>query len=260
MIGGARYLVRFDDICPGMNWQVWREIEKILADSDVRPMLAVVPSNEDPTLDVAPKEPHFWQHVRDWQARGWTIGLHGYQHRYVTPERGLIGINARSEFAGLPAAEQRDKLRRAVEIFAAEGVRPDVWIAPGHSFDDATVAALHDLGVGAISDGFFFSAHRDRRGMLWVPQQIWSFRPRPFGLWTVCYHHNDWSAGDVRRFAADVAAYRARITSFAEVSGAPHIRERSWTDTIVSTVLLSTLNAKRRLRATLDRATGKGRA
>ena len=36
MIDGARYLVRFDDICPGMNWQVWREIEKICGDSDVR--------------------------------------------------------------------------------------------------------------------------------------------------------------------------------------------------------------------------------
>ncbi|HEY2748348.1 MAG TPA: DUF2334 domain-containing protein [Polyangia bacterium] len=257
MIDGARYLVRFDDICPGMNWQVWREIEKILADHDVKPMLAVVPSNEDPTLDVAPKEPRFWEEVRQWQARGWTIGLHGYQHRYVTREKGLIGINARSEFAGLPAAEQADKLRRAVEIFAAEKVRPDVWIAPGHSFDEITVAALHELGVGAISDGFFLSAHRDARGMLWVPQQIWGFRYRPFGLWTVCYHHNDWSAGDVRRFAAAVAAYRARITSFAEIAGAPHIRKRSWTDTIVSTLLLGTMNAKRRIKGTFLRAAGK---
>jgi peptidoglycan/xylan/chitin deacetylase (PgdA/CDA1 family) len=256
VIDGARYLVRFDDICPGMNWQVWREIEKICADSDVRPMLAVVPSNEDPTLDVGPKEPRFWDEVRGWQARGWAIGLHGYQHRYVTREKGLIGINARSEFAGLPAAEQADKLRRAVEIFRAERVRPDVWIAPGHSFDATTVSALRDLGIDAISDGFFLSAHRDDKGMLWVPQQIWSFRYRPFGLWTVCYHHNDWSAGDLKRFAADVAAYRARITSFAEIASAP-LRRRSWQDTLVSTVLLQTLYAKRRLRSTLDRARGK---
>jgi peptidoglycan/xylan/chitin deacetylase (PgdA/CDA1 family) len=256
VIDGARYLVRFDDICPGMNWQVWREIEKICADSDVRPMLAVVPSNEDPTLDVGPKEPRFWDEVRGWQARGWAIGLHGYQHRYVTRDKGLIGINERSEFAGLPAAEQADKLRRAVEIFRAERVRPDVWIAPGHSFDAATVQGLRDLGVDAISDGFFLSAHRDERGMLWVPQQLWSFRYRPLGLWTVCYHHNDWSAGDLKRFAADVAAYRARITSFAEVASAP-LRRRSWQDTLVSTVLLQTLYAKRRLRSTLDRARGK---
>ena len=257
MIGGARYLIRFDDICPGMNWATWREIEKILDEHDVRPMLAVVPSNEDAHLDVGPREPQFWDRVRAWQARGWTIGLHGYQHRYVTREAGLIGLNDRSEFAGLSAGEQADKLRRAVEIFRAESVRPDVWIAPAHSFDTATVAALRDLGVDAISDGFFLSAHRDARGTLWVPQQIWGFRYRPFGLWTVCYHHNDWSAGDLRRFAADVAAYRARITDFATVAAAPRIRRRSWQDTLVSTVLLSTLFAKRRIKSTLLRAAGK---
>src|SRR5437762_2289395 len=80
-LDGARYLVRFDDICPGMNWPMWREIEKVLADADVRPMLAVVPANEDAHLDVGPREPRFWELVRGWQARGWTIGLHGYQHR-----------------------------------------------------------------------------------------------------------------------------------------------------------------------------------
>jgi predicted deacetylase len=256
MLEGARYLIRFDDICPGMNWPVWREIEKVLAGNDVRPMLAVVPANEDANLDVGPREPRFWEHVRDWQARGYAIGLHGYQHRYVTREAGLIGINARSEFAGLSAAEQADKLTRAVAIFRAEKVRPDVWIAPAHSFDAATVAALHDLGVDAISDGFFLSAHRDERGMLWVPQQIWSFRYRPFGLWTVCYHHNDWTKGDLKRFAADVAAYRARITDFGAVASAPYIRRRSWQDTLVSTVLHSTRSAKRRLRQTLDRVAG----
>ncbi len=260
MIEGARYLVRFDDICPGMNWQVWREIEKILADSDVRPMLAVVPSNEDAHLDVGPREARFWELVRGWQARGWTIGLHGYQHRYVTREAGLIGLNDRSEFAGLPAAEQADKLRRALEIFAAERVRPEVWIAPAHSFDLNTVAVLRDLGVDAISDGFYFSAHRDEHGMLWVPQQIWGFRYRPFGLWTVCYHHNDWTAGDLRRFAADVAAYRARITHFAEIASAPNIRKKSWHDPWISTLLLSTLFGKRWLKSTLRRAAGQAPA
>jgi hypothetical protein len=260
MIEGARYLVRFDDICPGMNWAMWREIEKILVDADLKPMLAVVPSNEDAHLDVGPKETRFWELVRGWQARGWTIGLHGYQHRYVTKQAGLVGLNDRSEFAGLPAAEQADKLGRAVAIFAAEKVRPEVWIAPAHSFDETTVAALHALGVDAISDGFFLSAHRDERGMLWVPQQLWSFRYRPFGLWTVCYHHNDWSAGDLRRFAADVAGYRARITHFAEIASASDIRKKSWQDRLVSTLLLSTLFAKRRLRRTLTRSADKAPA
>ena len=244
MFGGARYLVRFDDICPGMNWRTWREIEKILVDADVRPLLAVVPANQDATLDVGPCEPRFWDFVRQWQARGWTIGLHGYQHRYVTREAGLIGINARSEFAGLPAVEQADKLHRAVAIFRDEKVRPEVWIAPGHSFDAATVVALREVGLAAISDGFFLDAHRDSRGTLWVPQQLWSFRYRPFGLWTVCYHHNTWSASDLKRFAADVALYRSRIITFAAVASAPHIRGKSWHDDCVAMLMLKTRAVK----------------
>lgn len=250
----ARYLVRFDDICPGMNWAVWKDIEAILAEENVKPMLAVVPDNADPTLDVASKVPDFWARVRDWQSRGWAIGLHGYQHRYVTREPGLIGINAYSEFAGLPAEEQRSKLERALAIFRAESVTADVWIAPAHSFDDATVEALHQAGVRTISDGFFLSPHRDERGMTWVPQQVWSFRYRPFGVWTVCYHHNGWSAQDVKRFAADLRAYRGRIASLSEITAAPALRSRAWHDGVVAGLLLSSLRSKRWVRRRLGRA------
>ena len=255
MMPQARYLVRFDDICPGMNWTMWREIEAVLVGADVKPLLAVVPSNQDSKLNVAEQEPAFWDRVREWQARGWTIGLHGYQHRYVTRDAGLVGLNQRSEFAGLPAGEQAEKIGRAVEIFRQQSVRPDVWIAPAHSFDAATVQALKQAGVDAISDGFYLSPHRDDLGMLWVPQQIWGFRYRPFGTWTVCYHHNDWHESDLRRLTDDVATYRSRITSFAEVAATPGIRRRAWHDQAVSTLMLRTLFSKRWLRS---RLTGKG--
>jgi hypothetical protein len=249
---GARYLVRFDDICPGMNWPRWRQIEGILDVNGVKPLLAVVPQNEDAKLDVGERAPDFWQHVRKWQARGWTIGLHGYQHLYATRDAGIVGLNDRSEFAGLPAAEQADKLSRAVAIFREQSIRPDVWIAPAHSFDAATVAALKDLGIDAISDGFFLSAHRDARGMLWVPQQIWSFRYRPFGLWTVCYHHNGWSDDDLRRFERDIIDYRTRITSFAEVA-AQRVRKRSLVDDVTARLMLGNIQAKKWLKSRLGK-------
>jgi len=254
-MAGARYLIRFDDICPGMNWPMWREIEKLLVEADLKPLLAVVPSNQDAKLDVGAPEDRFWELVRGWQARGWTIGLHGYQHRYVTSDAGLVGLNQRSEFAGLSEAEQGEKLSRAVEIFRQHAVKPDLFIAPGHSFDAATVRALKALGIDAISDGFFLSPHRDPHGMLWVPQQMWGFRYRPFGTWTVCYHHNDWSARDLERFAADLRGYRSRITTFAEIASAPHIRSKAWHDTWVSTLMLSTLFGKKWLKR---RLTGSG--
>jgi len=259
----ARYLVRFDDICPGMRWDVWRKIETIMNDAGVRPMIAVVPSNQDDNLNVdSPPEPEdkFWAQVRDWQKQGWTIGLHGYQHRYVTREAGLIGINDRSEFAGLSADEQREKLTRAVEIFRERNVKPDVWIAPAHSFDQNTVLILKSLGVDAISDGFFLSEHRDQNDVLWVPQQVWGFRYRPFGTWTVCYHSNSWTDRDLARFAQDLRDYRSQITSFAEIAAErSSVRQKSWHDDVVARMLLGTMSSKRWVRSRLDRVRGRGK-
>ena len=96
-----QYLVRFDDICPTMNWSVWTQIEAELRQRNIKPILAVVPDNQDAKLRVDSPRSDFWDCVRGWQALGWTIGLHGYQHRYVTQQSGIVGLNARSEFAGL---------------------------------------------------------------------------------------------------------------------------------------------------------------
>jgi peptidoglycan/xylan/chitin deacetylase (PgdA/CDA1 family) len=214
----ARYLIRFDDICPTMNWEMWSRIEPVLVEQEIHPLLAVIPDNQDEKLRLAPPHWFFWEQVRAWQARGWTIGLHGYQHRTLTQQAGMVGIQRRSEFAGLPPAEQEEKLRRAVEIFRSHGVEPQVWIAPFHSFDGDTVAALQKLGIVTINGGLALAPHADSRGLLWVPQQLWKFRWRPFGVWTVCYHHNVWQGPQFARFLREVSAYRGAITDLPEVS------------------------------------------
>lgn len=214
----ATYLVRFDDVCPTMNLQVWDQVEAILVQHGVAPILAVVPDNRDPGLQVSPADPRFWDHVRAWQARGWTIGLHGFQHVYPTRDAGLLRINPRSEFAGLPYDEQFEKLRSATEIFRKESVVPQVWIAPAHSFDDHTLRALAELGINRISDGFSPLPYRDANELVWVPQQLWQFRRMPFGVWTVCYHINRWTDSDLARFRADVARFRGSISDFPSVT------------------------------------------
>src|SRR5256885_866914 len=42
----ARYLVRFDDLCPTMNWDVWKSVEEVLFRTGIRPLLAVIPDNQ----------------------------------------------------------------------------------------------------------------------------------------------------------------------------------------------------------------------
>ncbi len=211
------YLLRFDDICPTMNWSNWDAVEARLVYLGVRPILAVVPDNRDPKLDAGPARADFWDRVRGWQALGWTIALHGYQHVYVNRDPGIIGLNPQSEFAGLPRLVQEDKLLKGLAIFAREGVRADAWVAPAHSFDRTTVDLLVELGVPVISDGFWRRPFSEAGRMLWVPQQLWEFIPRPAGLWTVCCHSNPWTPEDLDRFIRSLDQYAPRLTDLAAV-------------------------------------------
>ncbi len=237
----TRYLLRFDDICPTLNWAVWSEIEASLKATRLRPILAVVPDNRDPVLQVDRAVEDFWERVRGWQALGWTIALHGYQHRYVTHHRGLVTVKKKSEFAGVPAAEQEEKLRRGVAIFESHGIKPRLWIAPSNSFDAHTVTLLSSLGLTAICDGHFRFPFVCRKNMFWVPQQLFCFRPAPPGVWTVCFHHNRWSAADVRQFRADLDQYGPQISSFETVAQEWAGRRSWWSSFLCTSPRLSPL-------------------
>jgi len=213
----ASYLLRFDDICPTMNWVVWEAIERELARHDVKPILAVVPDNRDPGLVCGPPVPDFWEKVRHWQAMGFGIALHGYQHVYVNKEKGLIGLTAHSEFAGLSRPEQEAKLRKGLAIFSEHGVRADAWVAPSHSFDKTTLEVLAELGLTVISDGLWPWPHEAPGGLFWVPQQLWEFHPKPPGVWTICNHHNSWSERELALFVRELGKYAPRMTDLASV-------------------------------------------
>lgn len=244
----AQYLIRFDDICPTMNWSVWRQVEEILARAEVKPILAVIPDNQDAQLKVCDANSNFWDEVRGWQARGWTIGVHGYQHLYVTREAGLMGINAFSEFSGLAYAEQQSKLRRALDIFERERVVPDIWVAPAHSFDRTTLRALCGLGIRRVSDGFSLYPYVDPSGMVWIPQQLWRFRKMPFGLWTVCFHVNRWTEEDIARFSFEVKEFLGRLTDCPSVVTAYRNRRSNTLDSIFSRAYRASVKGRRWLR------------
>ena len=245
----ATYLLRFDDLCPTMNWTIWEQVEQVLAETEVRPILAVIPDNRDPSLELEPAAADFWERVRDWQARGWTIALHGLQHRYVTEDPGLFGWNARSEFAGLSYGEQLVKLRAGTEIFRDHGVEPEAWVAPNHAFDGSTVAALRACGVEVVSDGVALFPYRDRDGTFWVPMQSWRFKPQPPGVWTVCLHHNQWTSDDVGGLRRDLEAYAPSMTHLEEVLQRYGDRRRSVPDRL----FLAQRRVKRSLRGRTPR-------
>lgn len=228
----AKFLVRFDDMCPTVNWPLWQKLEDVMIEEGVRPILAVVPDNRDSDLHEGKHHERFWDVVRGWQARGWAIGLHGYQHLYVNRNAGLVGLNHYSEFAGVPAEEQRAKLISGLQIFKREGIRPDCWIAPAHSFDQNTVKVLSELGVTTISDGLSLFPHRDSqiRNVVWVPQQLWRFRYVPFGVWTVCIHSCDRMYKEPDHFRERIRLFRNSITTLPEIVAGYSNRRESVSD------------------------------
>ena len=228
-----------------MDWSIWDALEPLLIEQGVRPILGVVPDNRDPKLMVTPPASDFWDRVRGWQARGWTIGLHGYQHRYVNAEPGILRLNRQSEFAGLSYGEQYEKLRLGLAIFSSEGVRADVWIAPAHSFDWVTVSALNALGIRLISDGFAFSPYHDLQGTTWVPQQFASMRAMPLGVWTFCCHPNRLSREGFLKFKHSLERLSPGMISLPEAAEMGN-RARSGADRLVE-VLRMTLSNVRRL-------------
>ena len=233
-LNNTRYLLRFDDICPTMNWEVWSAIESALVERNIKPMLAVVPDNQDKVLEVSPPVQDFWERVRAWQARGWAIALHGYQHKYVTCHPGVVTVRKKSEFAGVPAAEQEEKLRLGVQIFKHHGITARLWIAPSNSFDSSTVSLLPRFGISTICDGCFRFPFISRDSMFWVPQQLFSFRPAPAGVWTVCYHHNHWTPADLRKFREDLDDYGPEIASLDEITR-EWAGRRSWFSSFLCT-------------------------
>jgi hypothetical protein len=231
-----------------MDWDKWAIIEKILIREKIEPILAVVPDNKDKDLMVGEVHSGFWNAVRSWQGRGWVIGVHGYQHTYVTDRAGLIGIKNRSEFAGLDETEQESKLNNALALFQRQAVTPEVWVAPGHSFDAITLRVLKRMGLDVVSDGLYLSPNIDSHGIKHIPQQLWRFWPMPFGLWTVCYHHNDWTRRDFDRFESDVERYRNHITTLRQVLQTHRIRNRRVSDRLFSSAWLLALQSRSTLR------------
>ncbi|MBS1586540.1 MAG: DUF2334 domain-containing protein [Bacteroidetes bacterium] len=186
----SQFIIRLDDACPAMDHKKWRAYFDLLDRYNVKPIVAVIPDNKDPKLNIDAPDPNFWQEVKDWQRKGYCIAMHGYDHVYISKNGGLLKINNRSEFAGVPYDQQKIKLEKAQEIFENNGIHPEVFVAPAHTFDRNTLKALKSVTtVKTISDGYAMKAYNSM-GFNWIPQQLWGPKKKSFGLWTICYHPN----------------------------------------------------------------------
>ena len=151
-------------------------------------------------------------------------------------------------FDGLSAGEQENKIQKSMEIFKREQVDPTVWVAPGNSFDETTVNSVKKIGIRFISDGYYLFPHLDSNGMIWVPHQLWRFYIMLFGIWTIGFHHNTWSATDLKKFRTHVQDFKGSITCLDKVINSFNNRRRNWFDSCSSRFYLAAIQLKKSIR------------
>ena len=212
----ARYLIRLDDACDTMKRHNWELIEQVLKQHAIKPIVAVIPDNQDAQLMYGARDPSFWDKVRDWTAQGWTVAMHGYRHvMHPTDTKLLVPFYSRSEFAGLSLQEQAARIRSGWQLFLAERVVPQIWVAPAHSFDELTLRAVYaETSIRVVSDGIAWNPFHEY-GFCWIPQQLWRLAERKWGLWTVCLHPNEMTPKSIAAFGTALGEnFHGRISDF----------------------------------------------
>ncbi|MGK5090832.1 DUF2334 domain-containing protein [Deltaproteobacteria bacterium TL4] len=236
-MSSAIYLLRFDDLCPTMDWRIWDQVETLLDKYSMQPILGIIPDNQDPELQVSGPNPQFWERARSWQNKRWIIGLHGYQHLYDSQAPSLIRLKEVSEFSGHAFEVQNEKIRAGLRIFSEHQLKAQVWIAPGHAFDETTLDVLKANAITIISDGFSYRHWIDRQGMTWIPQQFWNFRTMPMGVWTFCQHANAMTEHDIRIMEEFMKAHQDQFCpDFEELVSKAY--PKSWKDTLMEQAYL----------------------
>lgn len=218
------YLIRLDDACPTMEVDKWSRVESILDKYHICPMVGIIPENKNPHEMISPVDSNFWEKARKWQEKGWAIALHGYDHCYIS-DKGLEGLNplwARSEFAGLPLDNQKEKIKLGVKILTEKGIKADYFFAPSHTYDKNTLIALkEESDICYISDTI--GCHPYIEGdFTFIPVLGGKCSKRYIpGEWTFCLHPNTMNESAFKELESFLARYSYRFISFEELLRKP---------------------------------------
>lgn len=213
-----KYLIRLDDACPYMSLVKWTQMEKILDKFGVKPLVGLIPNNEDSATCIDKEDPNFWSLVKTWEQKGWTMALHGYNHVCTTNNGGLNPVHKRSEFAGLPLEEQQYKISQGYSILKKNDIEPEWFFAPSHTFDENTLGAIKlCTSIKYVSDMIATKPYISY-GLTFVPCQMGRLREMPIsGYWCACYHPNIMKDEEFEMLESFLATHKDDFISFAEL-------------------------------------------
>jgi len=146
--------IRFDDITPEMDFVKFNRVKGILENANLRALVGVVPYCKDDTLRIEKNHEDFYDLIAELKNKGWSFALHGYNHLYTSKSKGIFPINCFSEFAGVDYDKQNVMIRQGIAQLAEWGIEAEMFMAPGHTFDQNTLKALKANNIYKLTDGF----------------------------------------------------------------------------------------------------------
>ena len=207
-------LIRMDDITENMNWKHMDKCELLFDKFNLRPLLGVIPENQDPDLLKYPKNSNFWKRVESWKKKGWEISMHGYSHLYErqTNRKDIFNYGGGSEFFGLDYENQLNKIKSGLEKFSEKNISIRSFFAPNHTYDSNTLKALDKSGIRIVIDGYGLFPY-SKFNLFFIPQLFYKEIILPFGIQSTQIHINYWSDKDFINFKKFIEKHHKKVIS-----------------------------------------------
>ena len=209
--------IRMDDITPDMDWAKFLRFKELCDLYQVKPLIGVVPANQDTMLHIEKPRTDYWEYLHTLQSEGWCIAQHGSTHIYNTHKKGCFPLNALSEYAGNSYKDQYASLEKGQKILKEHRIDTDIFMAPAHSYDYNTLKALRELGFTKITDGFGRQPYQ-WQGLTFYPisfKQSNSLKQEK-GYTTFVVHANTMNDQDFARYEQMFAQYKDKFISYTE--------------------------------------------
>ena len=218
--------IRLDDITPDMDWEKFRRLETLLDKYNIAPLIGIVPDNQDPNLMRDPAAEDFTKQIKIWENKQWVLAMHGWKHIYTTKKGGLFPLNCFSEFAGEAKEKQREMIFDGKEKLQKQGIHTNIFMAPAHSFDKNTLAALKEAGFTHNTDGFGDYPY-ERSGLTFLPIAFQKSKDiqKDKGYTTLVFHTNTMKDGDFESFEKLLEQKKEDFISYKEYLKVPAAKQ-----------------------------------
>lgn len=212
-------LLRMDDVTECMNWKLMDKCEKLFDKYEIKPLVGIIPKNQDPLLLTFPKNENFWERVYNWRNKGWEITMHGCNHLYTQKsdyKKDIFGYGGDSEFYGLDYLTQLNKIEVGLEEFKKRNIDIRSFFAPNHIYDDNTLKAIKTSNIKIIIDGYGLFPYF-KNDLLFIPQLFYKEILLPFGIQSTQIHINEWNDKNFENFEIFIQNNYKKIVSLDHI-------------------------------------------